>query len=65
MALLSHLFFSSPMKENEKFTTVFTRNIIEFSNVMTKETSQIIAADTVALTETANKFSQSLRGLIL
>ena len=65
MALLGHLFIFSPMKENEKFTTVFTRNIIEFSNVMTKETSQIIAADTVALTETANKFSQSLRGLIL
>ena len=65
MALLSHLFIFSPMKENEKLTTVFTQNIIELSNVMTKETSQIIAADTVALTETANKFSQSLRGLIL
>ena len=37
----------------------------KISNVVTKETSQlIIVADTVALMETANKFSQSLRGLI-
>ena len=34
---------------------------IKLSNAMTKE---IIAADTDAFTETANKFSQSLRGLI-
>ena len=34
------------------------------SKVVRKETQSNIAADTVALTETGNKFSQSLRGLI-
>ena len=36
---------------------------IKVSNVVTKETSQILL-QTLAFTEIANKFSQSLRGLI-
>ena len=54
------------MKDNKKFTNVFTRNIFELaeiSNVVTKETSQILQ-QTLTLTKTANKFSQSLRGFI-
>ena len=49
MDLLSRLFIFSPMKENKKFTNVFTLNISELatlkvpgSNVVTKETSQIL-----------------------
>ena len=48
MDLLSRLFFP-PVKENKKFTNIFTRNISELaalklviSNVVTKETSQIL-----------------------
>ena len=40
MDLLGRLFILSPIKETMKFTNVFTRNIFEFSNVMTKETSE-------------------------
>ena len=66
----SRLFLFNPTEKNKKFTNVFTRNISELaalkllSNVVTKETSQMFAADTVAFTETANKFSQSFIGLI-
>ena len=42
MDLIGRLFILSPIKENKKFTNVFTRNIFEFSNVVTKETSQIL-----------------------
>ena len=42
MDLLGRLFIVSPIKENKKFTNVFTRNISEFSNVVAKETSQIL-----------------------
>ena len=31
MDLLSHLFILSPIKENKKFTNVFTRNISELA----------------------------------
>ena len=40
MDLLGRLFILSPIKETMKFTNVFTRNIFEFSYVMTKETSE-------------------------
>ena len=55
MDLFSRLFIFSPMKENKKFTNVFTRTDfrvsgIKISDVVAKET---IAADTVASTETA------------
>ena len=61
MDLLSRLFIFSPMKENKKFTNVFTRNISELAAlklVMDRDKRNFsnIAADTVALTETANKF---------
>ena len=65
MDLLSRLFIFSPMKENKKFTNVVIRNGIsgiKISNVVTKETSQILL-QTLALTETTNKFSQSLKCL--
>ena len=39
---LSRLFIFSPIKENKKFTHVVIRNISEISNVVTKETSQIL-----------------------
>ena len=42
MDLLGRLFILSPIKENMKFTNVFTRNIFEFCNAVTKETSQIL-----------------------
>ena len=42
MDLLSRLFIISPIKENEKFTNIVIRNISEISNVVTKETSQIL-----------------------
>ena len=42
MDLLSRLFIFSPIKENKKFTNVVIRNISEISNVVTKETSQIL-----------------------
>ena len=43
----------------------FRVSSIKISNVVTKETSQIIiAAETVALAEMAHKFSQSLRRLV-
>ena len=42
MDLLGRLFILSPIKENKKFTNVLTRNIFEFSHVVTKETSQIL-----------------------
>ena len=62
MDLLNRLYSFLPYEiEHPKH---FRVSGIKMSNVVTKETSQIIAADTVALTETANKFSQSLRGLI-
>ena len=32
MDLLSRLFIFSPMKENKKFTNVFTQNISEFNS---------------------------------
>ena len=40
MDLLGRLFILSPIKETMKFTNVFTRNMFEFSNVLTKETSE-------------------------
>ena len=43
MDLLSRLFIFSPMKENKKFTNVFTRNTSEL-------TASNITVDTVALT---------------
>ena len=64
MDLLSRLFIFSPIKENKKFTNVVIRNISEISKCRDKRNFPNIAADTVAITETANKFSQSLRGLI-
>ena len=70
MDLLGRLFILSLIKENKKFTNVFTRNIselsgIKISNAVTMKRSFLnIAVDTVALTETANTFSQSLSGLI-
>ena len=42
MDLFGRLFILYPIKENMKFTNVFTRNIFEFGNVVTKETSQIL-----------------------
>ena len=42
MDLLGRLLILSPIKENKKFRNVFTRNTFEFSNVVTKETSQIL-----------------------
>ena len=42
MDLLSRLFIFSPIKENKKFTNVVIRNISKISNVVTKETSQIL-----------------------
>ena len=55
MDLLSRLFIFSPMKENKKFTNVFTRNISELA--------ANISADTVALWEPERNLV-SLRGLI-
>ena len=66
--LLSCLFIFSTMKDNKKFTNVFTGNISKFGAlklVMScKRNLPNIAADTVALTETANKLGLSLKGLI-
>ena len=45
MDLLSRLYLFSPMEKNAKFTNVFTRNISELAAlklVVTKETSQIL-----------------------
>ena len=44
MDLLGRFFIYSAMKENKKFTNVFTRKIsaLKISNVVTKETSQIL-----------------------
>ena len=42
MDLRSRLFICSPIKENKKFTNVVIRNISKISNVVTKETSQIL-----------------------
>ena len=43
MDLLSRLFIFSPIKENKKFTNVFTRNISELATLnVTKETFQIL-----------------------
>ena len=45
MDLLSCLFIFSPTEKNKKFTNVFTRNISELAalnDVVTKETSQIL-----------------------
>ena len=69
MDLLSRLFIFSPMKENKKFTNGihpkhFRVSGIKSSNVVKLRNFPNIVADTVALTETANKFSQSLGGLI-
>ena len=76
MDFLSRLFLFSPMKENKKFTIVFTQNISELAtlpppppsittcNVVTKETSEILL-QTLALTETLNKFSQHAWKLML
>ena len=56
------------MKENKKFTIEFTQNVSEVavSKLVChgKRNFPNIATDTVAHTETANKFSQSLKGLI-
>ena len=68
MDLLSCLFIFSPTEKNKKFKNVFTRNISELAALKLVMSLQKnfpnIAADTVASTETANKCSQSLRGLI-
>ena len=66
MDLLSSLFIFSPTeKEQEVHKCIDPKHFrvsgIKISDGVTKET---IAADTVAFSETANKFSQSLRGLI-
>ena len=66
MDLLSCLFIFSPTEKNKKFTNVFTRNISELAalklvNVVTKETYQILL-QTLALTETANKFRPGFEG---
>ena len=58
MDLLGRLFIFFPMKKNKKFTNVLTRNISELAAlklVMGQNKFSNIAADTVALTETANK----------
>ena len=47
MDLLGRLFILSPIKENKKFTNVFTRNIFEFSYVVTNFSN--IAVDTSGL----------------
>ena len=71
MDLLSRLFILtifSPMKENKKFSHKcihpkhFRVSGIKISHVIGGNFSNI-AADTVALTETAIKFSRSLREL--
>ena len=69
MDLLSRLFIFSPMKENKKFTNGihpkhFRVSGIKSSNVVTLRNFPNIDAGTAALKETANEFSQSLRGLI-
>ena len=66
MDLLSCLFIFPPTeKKQEVHKCIHPKHFrvsgIKLSNAVTKE---IIAADTVAFTETANKFSQSLKGLI-
>ena len=73
------LFYCLPYEREQKVhkcipAKYFRVSSLKISNVVTKETSQMQAlwhcgtvactAGTVALTETANKFSQSLRGLI-
>ena len=67
MELLSRMFIFSPMKENKKFTNVVIQNISELAALKLVMSWQRnfpnIAADTVALWETANEFSQSLRRL--
>ena len=69
MDFLSRLFIFFPMREKRSSQmyspeTFPSYSGIKISNVVTKETSQILL-QTLALTETANKFSQSvLRGLI-
>ena len=59
MDLLGRLFIFSPMKENKKFTNVFTQNISELvvMSWQQKFSWAYIATDTAALMETANKFS--------
>ena len=42
MDFLSRLFIFSPIKDNKKFTNVVIRNTSEISNVVTKETYQIL-----------------------
>ena len=64
MDLPSLLFIFSPMKENKKFTNIFARNISELAACRDERNFPNIAANTVELTETANEFSHSLRGLI-
>ena len=65
MDLLSRLFIFSPYEREQEIHKCihpkhFRVNDIKSSNVVTKETSQILL-QTLTLTETANKFSQSLR----
>ena len=69
MDLLRRLFIFSSMREQEVHKCINPKHFrvsgIKISNVETKETSQILLqTPVVAPTETANKFSQSLRGLI-
>ena len=58
------VYFLPYRKEQEIHKCIYPNHIrvsgIKISNVLTNETSHI-AADTVAFTESANKFSQSLR----
>ena len=65
MDLISCLFIFSPMKENKKFTCIHPKHFrvseIKISKCSDKRNFSNITADTVA---TANKISQSLRGLI-
>ena len=71
MDLLGRLFTFTPMKdlENKKFTNLFTRNISELASLKLVMCDQRIfsniAADTLTLTETVNKFSQSSKGLFM
>ena len=64
MDLLSCLFIFSPMKVNKTFTNVVTQNISEIAALrLVMSWQKKFAADNVALTGTAYKFSQSFRGL--
>ena len=62
-AFLTANLLESSLAQFRNVMCCFQGSGIKISNVMTKETSQILL-QTLALTETANKFSQSLRGLI-